>query len=52
MEITSGVILALMVLAAVSSIQFFKGRKLNLALMQHYLRSIEDVVKPENKEYI
>ncbi|ANF21783.1 hypothetical protein [Thermococcus piezophilus] len=52
MEITSGVILALMVLAAISSIQFFKGRKLNLALMQHYLRSIEDVVKPENKEYI
>ncbi|NJE85876.1 hypothetical protein E3E23_08585 [Thermococcus sp. CX2] len=52
MEITSGVILALMVLAAVSSIQFFKGRKLNLALMQHYLRSIEDVVKPEDKEYI
>ncbi|NJE04781.1 hypothetical protein E3E36_01150 [Thermococcus sp. M36] len=52
MEITSGFILAIMVLAAVSSIQFFKGRKLNLQIMQHYLRSIEDVVKPEDKEYV
>ncbi len=52
MEITAGLILAIMVLAAVSSIQFYKGRKLNLQLMQHYLRSIEDVVKPEDKEYV
>ncbi|ACJ16397.1 hypothetical membrane protein, conserved [Thermococcus onnurineus NA1] len=52
MEITSGFILAIMALAAVSSIQFFKGRKLNLQIMQHYLRSIEDVVKPEDKDYV
>ncbi|NJE61105.1 hypothetical protein [Thermococcus sp. 21S7] len=52
MEVTSGFILAVMVLAAVSSLQFFKGRKLNLQLMQHYLRAIEDVVRPEDKEYV
>ena len=52
MEITSGFILAVMVLAAISSIQFFKGRQLNLRIMQHYLRSIEDIVKPEDKEYV
>ncbi|WP_461864691.1 hypothetical protein [Thermococcus sp.] len=52
MEMTSGLILAIMILAAVSSIQFYKGRKLNLQIMQHYLRSIEDVVKPEDKEYV
>ena len=52
MELTSGLLLAIMVLAAVSSIQFYKGRKLNLQLMQHYLRSIEEVVKPEDKDYV
>jgi len=52
MELTSGLLLAIMVLAAVSSIQFYKGRKLNLQLMQHYLRSIEEVVKPEDRDYV
>ena len=52
MEITSGFILGIMVLAALTSIQFYKGRKLNLQLMQHYLRSIEEVVKPEDKDYV
>jgi len=51
-ELTSSLLLAIMVLAAVSSIQFYKGRKLNLQLMQHYLRAIEEVVKPEDKDYV
>ncbi len=50
--VTSGLLLAIMVLAGISSIQFYKGRKLNLQLMQHYLRSIEEVVKPEDKDYV
>ncbi|MBP1912906.1 hypothetical protein [Thermococcus stetteri] len=52
MELTSGLLLAIMVLAAISSIQFYKGRKLNLQLMEFYLRSIEEVVKPEDKDYV
>ncbi|ADT83260.1 hypothetical protein [Thermococcus barophilus] len=45
-------LLVLMVLAGVASIQFFKGRKLNLMLMQHYLRAFEDTIKPKDKEYV
>ncbi|MBO8173648.1 MAG: hypothetical protein H0Z18_00165 [Thermococcus sp.] len=45
-------LMVLMVLAGVASIQFFKGRKLNLMLMQHYLRTIEDAIKPKDKEYV
>lgn len=52
MELTSTIIWAVMVLAAVTSIQFYKGRKWNLQLMDHYLRSIEDVIKPEDKDYV
>ncbi|WP_048146928.1 hypothetical protein [Pyrococcus abyssi] len=48
----STMILLIMVLAAVSTLQFYKGRKLNLLLMQHYLRSIEAVVKPKDKDYV
>ncbi|CAI1493495.1 conserved protein of unknown function [Thermococcus nautili] len=40
------------VIAGASTLQFYKGRKLNLQLMQHYLRSIEEVVKPEDKDYV
>ncbi|NJE53650.1 hypothetical protein [Thermococcus sp. 21S9] len=52
MEISPTLLFALMVVAALTSIQFYKGRKLNLQLMQHYLRSIEEVVKPEDKDYV
>ncbi|WP_456422515.1 hypothetical protein [Thermococcus sp.] len=52
MEISSTLLFALMVVAALTSIQFYKGRKLNLQLMQHYLRSIEEVVKPEDRDYV
>ncbi|WP_457753608.1 hypothetical protein [Thermococcus sp.] len=45
-------LMVLMVLAGVASIQFFKGRKLNLMLMQHYLKAIEDIIKPKDKEYV
>lgn len=52
LELTSTILWAIMILAAVTSIQFYKGRKWNLQLMQHYLRAIENVVKPEDKDYV
>ncbi|WP_297066097.1 hypothetical protein, partial [Thermococcus sp.] len=52
MEVSATLLFALMVVAALTSIQFYKGRKLNIQLMQHYLRSIEEVVKPEDKDYV
>ncbi|GAB6135068.1 hypothetical protein [Thermococcus prieurii] len=52
MEVSSTLLFALMVVAALTSIQFYKGRKLNIQLMEHYLRSIEEIVKPEDKDYV
>jgi len=46
------IILLLVILAFMSVLQFYKGRKLNLMLMRHYLREIEDVIKPVDKEYM
>lgn len=51
-KVSPEVLMAIMVLAGVASIQFFKGRRLNLMLMQHYLRAIEEVIKPKDKEYV
>ncbi|WP_456321679.1 hypothetical protein [Palaeococcus sp. (in: euryarchaeotes)] len=51
-QVSPQFLLALMILAGVATLQFYKGRKLNLAMMQHYLRSIEEVVKPKDKNYI
>ena len=46
-------ILALIVaLAFATTFQFYKGRKLNLLLMKHYLHEIESVLKPSDKEYV
>ncbi len=45
-------ILLLVVLAGAVTFQFYKGRKLNLMLMRHYLNEIEDVIKPVDKEYV
>ncbi|ASJ09432.1 hypothetical protein A3L11_09405 [Thermococcus siculi] len=52
LTLTSTLLWAIMILAAITSIQFYKGRKWNLQLMYHYLESIEDVVKPEDKDYV
>jgi hypothetical protein len=47
------VILALIIaLAFATTFQFYKGRKLNLLLMKHYLEEIESVLKPFDKEYV
>jgi len=42
---------AIFVLAGISVIQYYRGRKLNLLLMEHYIRAIKDVVKPEDEDY-
>jgi hypothetical protein len=52
MKVSPEFLLAIMVLGAIAAVQFFKGRKLNLMMMQHYLKAIEDVVKPKDKDYI
>lgn len=51
-SLTSELLLALMILAGAASYQFYKGRKLNLQLMDYYLRAIEEVVKPKDKDYV
>lgn len=38
-------------LAGIATLQYFRGRKLNLLLMQHYIRSVKDVIKPEDETY-
>ncbi len=38
-------------MAGIATLQYFRGRKLNLLLMQHYIRAIKDVVKPEDETY-
>ncbi len=39
------------VLAGISVIQYYRGRKLNLLLMEHYIRAVKDVIKPEDENY-
>lgn len=39
------------VLAGISVIQYYRGRKLNLLLMEHYIRTVKEIVKPEDENY-
>jgi len=39
------------VLAAVAVLQFFRGRKLNLILIEYTARKLEEILKPKDKEY-
>ncbi len=41
----------LMILAAVASMQFYRGRKKNVQLMEDSLRIIQDILKPKEKNY-
>lgn len=43
--------LTILVLAGVASLQFYKGRRLNLSLMVHYIRQFEDKLKLKDKLY-
>jgi len=41
----------ILILAGVASLQFYRGRKLNLMLMEHYIKVMREVVKPEDENY-
>jgi len=41
----------IMVIAVIAVMQFFKGRKLNLMLMEFTARKLEEVLKPRDKIY-
>ncbi|RLF89411.1 hypothetical protein DRN43_03810 [Thermococci archaeon] len=52
MKVTPEILLLIMVLGALATLQFYRGRKLNLTVMDYYLRTIEGIVKPKDKNYI
>ncbi|WP_175058880.1 hypothetical protein [Thermococcus sp. 2319x1] len=52
MKVTPELLLLIMALGAIATLQFYKGRKLNLTIMDYYLRTIEGVVKPKDKDYV
>jgi len=52
MKITPELLLLIMILGAIATLQFYKGRKLNLTIMDYYLRTIEKVVKPKDRDYV
>ncbi len=41
----------ILILAGVASLQFYRGRKLNLMLMEHYIKVIREVTRPEDENY-
>lgn len=47
----SDLILIFIVSSAILTLQFFKGRRMNLMLMKSYLEEIESVLKIKDKEY-
>jgi len=48
---TYDIILIITVIAIVAVLQFFRGRKLNLLLIEHTARALENILKPKDKEY-
>ena len=48
----NAIIVLIIALACVVTFQFYKGRKLNLLLMRHYLNEIESVIKPLERDYV
>ena len=45
-------IFVLMVLAAIASLQFYRGRKVNVKLMENSLKIIQKIVEPKDKDYV
>ena len=51
-EMDNQLLMAIIIfVAGISTLQYFKGRRLNLLLMQHYIRAVKDVIKPEDETY-
>lgn len=47
----SQLILLMLILGGITSLQFFKGRKLNTLMMVKYIRDFEENLKPKDKLY-
>ncbi len=45
------VMMVIVVAAAVATYQFFRGRKLNVMLMYHTMKVVEEVLNPQDKNY-
>jgi len=48
---TYDIFLIAFVIAVVAVLQFFRGRKLNLILIEYTARAFENILKPRDKEY-
>ncbi len=51
MSISSEIVSVIIVLAAISVIQFFRGRKLNLQLIEYYMKRSLEAFKPVDKNF-
>lgn len=48
----NAIIALIIALAIATTFQFYRGRKLNLLLMEQYLNEIESVFNPKEKDYV
>ena len=46
------ILFVIMVLAAVASLQFYRGRKINVKLMEESLKIIQKIIEPKDKDYV
>jgi len=52
MSVGYELLVAIIILAGAATLQFFRGRRLNILLMEHYLKSIEPILRPyQDKNY-
>ncbi len=47
----NNVVIIMLVLGAVVTLQFFKGRKINLMIMEHYAKKFEKLLRPKDQLY-
>ncbi|MCD6420717.1 MAG: hypothetical protein J7L41_08425 [Synergistetes bacterium] len=47
----NNVVMIMLVLGAVVTLQFFKGRKINLMIMEHYAKKFEKLLRPKDQLY-
>lgn len=50
-SITSSVFFGILLLAGITVIQFYRGRRRNLEILEKSIRVLEEVIKPKSKEY-
>ncbi len=47
----NNVVMIMLVLGAVVTLQFFKGRKINLMIMEHFAKKFEKLLRPKDQLY-